>query len=310
MLPNLTGAQIGDRVASTAKVAAGMGGIEEALTSIKKMEKAKLIIMKADEKRNVTSYETKAGSKTLWCQFNPTSLTVTKEVGWGPIGDDDTESVGAWVEDYEDMPERTMSIFNPAPVPPPIRKHYKYKLKKKGVGNKNTPGLKFSGGKPASFGLDLFFDTSLTVEGSKRDVRRFTNDLLALTLGEPDSNKKGEVKNPPTVLFVWGKLVLFEAVVTEVEVTYMLFDVDGTPVRAKAKVGFLQHDEYDNPPQNPTTRTEPRKTWVVQQGDTVHQIATYEYGHPSHWRHIADSNNLLNPLALQPGQVLVLPPLV
>jgi nucleoid-associated protein YgaU len=103
-------------------------------------------------------------------------------------------------------------------------------------------------------------------------------------------------------------------VVKTVQVSYLLFDANGTPTRARAAVGFIQQDwgQLDSGyqrGQNPTSRTEPRKTWLVEAGQSLHLIAHREYGHVRHWRHIADSNNILNPLDLQPGQILVLPPL-
>ena len=38
-------------------------------------------------------------------------------------------------------------------------------------------------------------------------------------------------------------------------------------------------------------------------------IANAQYGHPSHWRYLAEVNHLLDPLDLQPGQILLIPPL-
>ena len=111
--------------------------------------------------------------------------------------------------------------------------------------------------------------------------------------------------------FQWGKLVLFLAVVTQVSITYKLFLPDGTPVRATAKVSFKQLDETDDKQdsQNPTTRTEARKTHIVEAGDRLDLIAYQEYGHSSHWRYLAEVNNLLDPRVLQPGQILSVPAL-
>jgi nucleoid-associated protein YgaU len=38
-------------------------------------------------------------------------------------------------------------------------------------------------------------------------------------------------------------------------------------------------------------------------------IAYQEYGAPAYWRHIAETNNLDDPKALYPGQILKLVPL-
>lgn len=230
----------------------------------------------------------------LYCQFNPASITISKGVSWESSGG---EGAGKTDDAYFQKDGEKM-VYHP--VSPGTQ------------ANRNVPYLEFKGGAAATFSLELLFDTTdQPPDTPARDVRRYTNDLLALTLGKPsleESAAAGEVEAPKPVRFGWGGFELFEAVITSVEIGYIMFDPDGKPVRATANVGFL---EWSPPPpkgQNPTTRTEPRKTWIVQQGQTLHQIAYAEYGHPSHWRHLADSNNLLNPLKLKPGQVLILPP--
>jgi nucleoid-associated protein YgaU len=174
------------------------------------------------------------------------------------------------------------------------------------VARRNAPDLKFGGGEPATFDLSLIFDTSSNIE--YRDVRMYTNQLLKLVLmpGAVDQRKP-----PPQVKFQWGKLTLFLAIVEKVTIEYTLFDPDGTPIRAKADVGLKQQDDRDDyaGSTNPTTRTESRKTRIVQLGDRLDVIAYQEYGSPAHWRHLANANGLYDPRDLQPGQVLVLPPL-
>ncbi len=232
----------------------------------------------------------------LYCQFNPATITITKEVSWEASGGEGDNGTPAYFEKGSDG----KITYHPADSG--------------SQPNKNAPDLEFKGGGSATFSLELLFDTTDQRPGTTaRDVRRYTNDLLALTLGKPklgESASEGEVDAPKPVRFGWGDFELFEAVITSVEISFIMFDPDGKPVRATANVGFTEWVSDDgNKPQNPTSRTEPRRTCVVQQGQTLHQIAYAEYGHPGHWRHLADSNNLLNPLKLQPGQVLILPPL-
>jgi hypothetical protein len=171
----------------------------------------------------------------------------------------------------------------------------------------NMPDLVFKGGKAATYDLKLVFDTSQNVE--YRDVRMYTNQLLKLTLmyGEIGENRP----SPPLVQFLWGEFSLFYAVVEEVSIDYTLFDPDGTPTRAKATVKLKQRDYSDDFEgfTNPTTRTEPRRTRVVYQGDRLDLIAYEEYGAAGYWRHLAEANGLDNPKALYPGQVLAIPPL-
>jgi nucleoid-associated protein YgaU len=201
--------------------------------------------------------------------------------------------------------------FNPEQLT--VSKSVKWSEPEKGSPNKNAPDLNFGGGQPATFSLDLTFDTSQGHD--EKDVRQYTQELLKLVMLGKEVSGYGQTGTyrlrPPRVQFQWGKLVLFLAVVTDVNITYTLFLPDGTPVRAKSKVTFKQLDETDDSSeiQNPTTRTVARKTRIVRAGDRLDLISYEEYGHPSHWRYLAEVNDLLDPRALQPGQILSVPPL-
>ncbi len=207
----------------------------------------------------------------LPCQFNPSELKIVKAVKW----------------------------TTPTKYPPA----------------RNAPDLSFGGGESATFSLSLIFDTSQQVNPlsalrpEQDDVRKYTNQLLKLVKVHGSDMRKR--KPPPRVQFKWGKITLFLAVVEKVTITYTLFNADGKPLRATATVDFKQDDDSDDPAprQNPTTRTEPRKTRRVQQGERLDLIAYEEYGQPSHWRYLAEVNGLSNPRALQPGQLLIVPPL-
>ncbi|MCJ7738732.1 MAG: peptidoglycan-binding protein [Anaerolineae bacterium] len=173
---------------------------------------------------------------------------------------------------------------------------------------RNAPDLDFGGGESATFSLALIFDTTRESSRDARDVRKYTQELLALVMVYGAIEER---KPPPRVRFQWGKFVLFLAVVQEVSVSYTLFDPDGTPVRAEATVKFVQQDDSDDflRGQNPTTRTEARKTRVVEQGERLDLIAFQEYGSAANWRFLADVNGLTDPRTLEPGMILLIPPL-
>lgn len=184
--------------------------------------------------------------------------------------------------------------------------------KSNGWQNEPIPGrnigiAKFKGGQAAKISLDLLFDTSSSDSG---DVRQYTDTLLEM-MEVPKANMSTKtLEEPPRVRFQWGKIKAFEAVITSVSLTFKLFRPDGTPIRATAKVSFEQvQDEKVFAGQNPTSRSEARRVWVVVEGETLSWIAYREYGDPSYWRHIAETNQLANPLELRPGQVLNLVPL-
>jgi hypothetical protein len=178
--------------------------------------------------------------------------------------------------------------------------------------NWNAPFLRFAGGESASFSLSLFFDSYAS--SPPKDVREYTNDLFKLTLrGAGYAIFKLPYASPPFVKFQWGSISLFTAIVTKVKVTFTMFAPDGTPIRAKADVDFKQNDILLSddiiPMQNPTSRTDARKTRVVHAGQRLDQIAHEEYGDPRYWRVLAENNNLDDPFHLSDGQLLVIPPI-
>ena len=174
----------------------------------------------------------------------------------------------------------------------------------------NAPTSKFAGGDPATYSLDLFFDTYSQTDADKKDVRFFTNQLFQLSLRGGGRAMFKVPSDPPTVSFIWGKIVLFSAVVTKVSVTFTMFSADGTPIRAKANVTFKQKEFLGDdliPAQNPTSRTDPRRTKIVDSGQRLDQIAYEEYEDPRQWRAIAEANNIDNPFQLSDGQILTIP---
>jgi nucleoid-associated protein YgaU len=92
---------------------------------------------------------------------------------------------------------------------------------------------------------------------------------------------------------------------------FTLFKKDGTPVRAKVDITFTQYndiEDYKNQAQNPTSGGGPvLRTWQVIRGDRLDNIAADVYGDATRWRQIAEYNGLDNPLALRPGQRIIIP---
>ncbi len=208
-------------------------------------------------------------SGRIECQFNPSTLSISKTVNWHPV------TLGMMAGRNEAVPDL------------------------------NAPFMIYGGGSPAEFSLDLIFDTTTL---SNQDVRGFTNQLLALTLkgaGDPATPEDP----PPLVKFIWGEFQLFQAVIMRVAINYTLFLASGVPVRARAQVHFRQAFDGDTlgEGQNPTSRTDRRKTRLVQQGERLDYIAFQEYGDAGRWRDIAEANHLDNPLDLHAGQILVIP---
>ena len=90
-----------------------------------------------------------------------------------------------------------------------------------------------------------------------------------------------------------------------------MFAQDGTPTRAKAAVEFKQNEFLFGddliPALNPTSRTDARKTRIVNSQQRLDQIAFEEYGDARYWRTLAEANNIDDPFRLQDGQLMAIP---
>jgi nucleoid-associated protein YgaU len=148
--------------------------------------------------------------------------------------------------------------------------------------------------------MELFFDTSET----QADVREeYLNKLDYLASVDP------ELHAPPLCQFVWGDGLSFTALVDSLNKSFTRFLPNGVPVRARVNVTFKECKPSDYRRELKPESTDKTKAWTVTEGDTLWLIASEEYGDSSHWRTIADANDIDNPRAVEPGESLELPPL-
>ena len=172
---------------------------------------------------------------------------------------------------------------------------------------KNIPKLEFRGGSASSLTMELFFDTY----EKDQDVRKYTNKIWKLMAIDSQLKDRTTLKGrPPICQFQWGPVKSFKAVITNINQKFTMFKADGTPVRATMTVTFQEVEATGKYPlQNPTTSSEPGyKARVVKEGESIDWIAHEEYGDPTLWRVIAETNNLENPIKLTPGQILSIAP--
>lgn len=193
-------------------------------------------------------------------------------------------------------------MFNPFEYTVSKSNSYSEKAKNKG----DTPQMTFSKAGPQTLKLSLIFDTYEDGE----DVSKMTNKLWKLMETKAGKGKKKDKEPPPEVAFSWG-VFHFVAVITNMTQKFTMFTKDGTPVRAKVDVTFTQHkdrDDYRNQKQNPTSGDGPfEERRQIIAGDRLEAIAAEVYRDATKWRLIAERNNIHDPLALRPGQYLIIP---
>jgi LysM repeat protein len=147
--------------------------------------------------------------------------------------------------------------------------------------------------------MELFFDTF----EAQTDVRVETNKIVQLL----DINS--ELHAPPILRVAWASLQ-FRCVLARASQKFILFLPDGTPVRARLNVSFSEYIDPNQESKQINRQTANfTKIHVVQQGETLSDIAGRLYKNPQLWRPIAIVNDTENPRSLQTGQELQIPPL-
>ena len=168
----------------------------------------------------------------------------------------------------------------------------------------SAPILQFGRGNAQTLTMQLFFDTYDPRYADNRyfsgmDVSFFTADVTDLMRLTEDLHA------PPICQFCWG-FFNFIGVVSQADVQFTMFLPSGIPVRATVDVTFKQFF-YGNKETGLLQSANYTKHYVVRPGDTLVGIAAAKYEDPSKWRPIAAANRLDDPLAIFPGQVLIIP---
>ncbi|MBE2206683.1 MAG: LysM peptidoglycan-binding domain-containing protein [Saprospiraceae bacterium] len=184
-----------------------------------------------------------------------------------------------------------------------------YKLKfSDGAQGQGTSGqqLKYEYTAPEELAFEFLFDNTGIVDGKPREsiadgLKRFKEVVLEY---------KGDSHEPRHFKLVWGKHFVFKGRVTEVSIAYKLFNADGTPIRAIARVAFkssieeqMRAAQEDN---NSPDLTHIRK---VKAGDTLPLMCYRIYGTPEYYLQVAEANGLSDFRSLVPGMDIEFPPI-
>ena len=196
----------------------------------------------------------------------------------------------------------------------------------------DSPILQFVRGESEKLSLELFFDGTGGAGGG---------GLMGAITGTPgggDAPKtvvqrvdafyrmvkiSGELHTPPLVRITWGQSFpgaatseseapspTFDAVVETVGRRYTLFDAEGVPLRCIVTLSLREYRTLREQLTELNLQTaDHTRIHMVREGETLPLIAWGAYKDPARWRVIAEANDLTDPTALVPGQVLDLPPL-
>lgn len=176
------------------------------------------------------------------------------------------------------------------------------------LAGQGVPQVKYLGATSGTMTIALLFDTTDTGQA----VTRYTGKVLTLMDVDPSLPGTDPLTNnarPPYVIFHWGNLHSFKAVVSNLSLQFTYFSSTGVPLRATMHLSLTQFAQSSAfGPQNPTSGTpEPHRVHRVQPGETLDRISAKYYGDATRWRAIAGANGIVDPLALRTGSLLTIP---
>jgi nucleoid-associated protein YgaU len=203
--------------------------------------------------------------------------------------------------------EARLEIVEPAEDSASIPLHFnpsEYKLTKENtfaeipIPGLESPPLQYVRGGAQVLSMDLLVDTS----GELENVREKYVDKIQRAL-----LKNEKLHAPPILDFIWAEQV-FRGVLQSLEVTYLLFHSDGTPLRAKLAVKMKEYRTVEIQLRE-TEQSSPdvEKRYVSRTKESLSSIAGSVFRDPALWREIATANGITDPRYVEPGTVLTIP---
>lgn len=166
----------------------------------------------------------------------------------------------------------------------------------------DAPEYEWTCGDAIRIHMELFFDT---YEAAKDVRKEYTDKLEELAHVNADKHR------PPIAHLSWGTQLQFDCLLYALNVRFIKFKDDGTPVRAVANTTWVEYTPPEEQLQaKPRHSADHFKRRIVKQGDTLSWIAGKEYDDPAKWRYIADANDIDDPMHLTPGSELIIPPIL
>lgn len=164
----------------------------------------------------------------------------------------------------------------------------------------DVPEQQFNTGQGRTLTFELFFDRYEQNGSVQGDVAKL----------EKLATIDGELHRPPIIQFIYGTFS-FQGVFKEIQTRYTMFLNSGSPCRATVSCTLQEHEDLESQRRGePTQSPDHAKLRRLKRGETLHTIAATEYDDPSEWRRIADANGIDNPLELEPGMELLIPPIL
>ncbi len=177
-----------------------------------------------------------------------------------------------------------------------------------------SPGTSvwYKGTPPEKVSFDIYFDATGAISSSS--ISSLLSTITPVS-DQIDTFKStcftynGSIHEPNYLMLSWGTLV-FKCKLTSLNISYTLFQSDGTPLRAKLTTAFEGAISADDIAAEADNQSPDLTHYIeVKEGDTLPLICYKVYGDSSYYMEVATFNNILNFRDITPGTTLYLPPL-
>jgi len=158
---------------------------------------------------------------------------------------------------------------------------------------------------PEEFSFEFLFDNTGIIDGNpKSNITEDLNSLKDLLF-----RYDGDIHEPRHLKLIWGTF-LFRGRASSINVQYKLFNPDGSPIRAVARVTVKQSEE-ENRRTAEERRHSPDLTHIrtVKLGDTLPWLCYKIYGDPKYYLQIAKVNTIVNFRKLKVGSQIFFSPI-
>ena len=155
----------------------------------------------------------------------------------------------------------------------------------------------------------ILLDTTGVVPEKEWPVKGSIKDMIE-KLNKVVYKLNGKVHETPIVEVQWGT-THFKGRLKKMDVKYVLFDLNGEPLRAEVSLDFYIYETIKEI-EAEARKSSPDLTHIIEvkAGDTLPNLCNKIYKDPSFYMQVARVNQLSTFCSLKPGMRLVFPPLV
>ena len=187
--------------------------------------------------------------------------------------------------------------------------NYKFKNEQQYTVSDTTNGssaqsVKYKGGIAGLFEIGLFFDGTGVITDEKVDDQiKKVKDLIY--------SYNGDIHEPNYLKVYWGTQSLFQGRLKSWNINYTMLDMDGTPLRAEAKVVIIASISAKKKAlEEKKSSADLTHVRTVLDGDNLPLMCYRIYGDSSYYIKVAQHNELTHFRDLKPGDIITFPPVI